>query len=217
MARIDLSRRAEIGRERRERTRSALLGAAKRVFSESPIENVNVDDVARSAGVAKGTFYYHFRDFDALVAAIGEELATEFDALLQPQRSRLADPLERFALGQFAFLRRAEEEPRWGRLVRHARFTEDGAAASVREHLAADLEDARRAGSLALFETPFALRLVLAMAMEFLGDLDAPAPLRPQAGAMVEAILRALGVPAGEAASILARVRAPLGAEGKAT
>jgi AcrR family transcriptional regulator len=217
MARIDLSRRAEIGRERRERTRSALLGAAKRVFSESPIENVTIDDVVRSAGVAKGTFYYHFRDFDALIAAIGEELATEFDALLQPERSLLADPLERFALGQISFLRRAEEEPRWGRLVRHARFTQDGAAASVREHLAADLEDARRAGSLTLFETPFALRLVLAMAMEFLGDLEAPPTLRPRAGAMVESILRALGVPEREAASILTRVRARSGPKEKST
>jgi AcrR family transcriptional regulator len=208
MARIDLSRRAEIGRERRERTRAILLGAAKRVFSESPVEDVNVDDIVAAAGVAKGTFYNHFRDFDALLATIGAELATEFDALLQPQRTGFQRPLERLAWGQFAFLRKAETEPGWGRLVRHARFTEDGAAASVRAHLATDLEEARRTGALDLFETAFALRLVLAMAMEFLGELAESPRDAPKAAGMVEAILRALGVASDEAAAITARVSA---------
>ena len=208
MARIDPSRRAEIGRERRERTRQLLLSAAKRIFSEAPIDSLNVDDVVQSAGVAKGTFYYHFRDFDALIGAIGEELAAEFDALLQPQRSALQTPIERLAWGLFAFLRRAERDPSWGRLVRHARFADDGAAAGVRAHLAMDVSEMLAARPFAAFRATFAVRVVFAMAMEFLDERDVGVPSRPAAHAMVEGILRALGVAEREAAAVVARVSA---------
>jgi AcrR family transcriptional regulator len=211
MARIDPSRRAQIGRERRERTRQVLLTAAKRVFAEAPIDRLSVDDVVASAGLAKGTFYYHFRDFDALIVAIGEELAAEFDALLQPQRSTLATPAERLAWGLYAFLRRAEREPSWGRLVRHARFADDGAASGVREHLAADVAGTLAEGRCAPFAAPFAVRLVFTMALEYLDERDTAAPSRPAAAVMVAAILRALGVADAAAAGVVARVSAAAG------
>ena len=52
MARIDLARRAQIGRDRRARTRRAL-------YALTPIEAVTVDDLVGEA-VAKKTFYVHF-------------------------------------------------------------------------------------------------------------------------------------------------------------
>ena len=60
MATIDPIRRAEIGREKRARTRSRLVAAAKSLFARSAVEAVTVDEVEKEAGVAKGTFYFHF-------------------------------------------------------------------------------------------------------------------------------------------------------------
>ena len=57
MAKIDLVRRAEIGRERRARTRSQILEAAAILLAERPLAAVTVDSVVEAAGVAKGTFY----------------------------------------------------------------------------------------------------------------------------------------------------------------
>jgi len=70
MARIDLARRAQIGRDRRARTRSQLIEAARALYGRSPIEAVTVDDVVAEAAVAKGTFYVHFDGLAELQAAV---------------------------------------------------------------------------------------------------------------------------------------------------
>ena len=64
MANINLERRAEIGREKRARTKAQLIAAAKALFSKRPWELITIDEVVKEAGVAKGTFYTHFNDLD---------------------------------------------------------------------------------------------------------------------------------------------------------
>ena len=91
MANVDPIRRAEIGREKRARTRAQLAAAARSLFGRRPVESVTVDDVVEEAGVAKGTFYVHFEDLSALTAAVADELVRTFDELLQPQRVSMPD------------------------------------------------------------------------------------------------------------------------------
>ena len=74
MAHINLERRAEIGREKRARTKAQLIAAAKALCSTRPWESVTVDEVVNEAGVAKGTFYTHFNDLNELAAAVADEL-----------------------------------------------------------------------------------------------------------------------------------------------
>lgn len=55
---------------RAERTRSALLMAAGRLFAERGYQTTTVADIAESAGVSLGTFYQYFRDRSDVVAAL---------------------------------------------------------------------------------------------------------------------------------------------------
>src|SRR5271163_1558636 len=99
MARIDLARRAQIGRDRRARTRSQLIEAARALYALKQIEAVTVDDVVGEAAVAKGTFYVHFEGLAELQAAVADQLAHEFDELLQPRRLATEGRVERIASG----------------------------------------------------------------------------------------------------------------------
>jgi AcrR family transcriptional regulator len=99
MARVDPIRRAEIGREKRARTRAQLVAAANSLYAVQAVESVTVDDIVREAGVAKGTFYVHFTGLDALNAAVAEALVRSLDELLQPVRLSVDDPAVRIAYG----------------------------------------------------------------------------------------------------------------------
>ena len=46
-----------------------------------------------------------------------DELAREFDELLQPRRLSLDDPIERIAAGCGAFINQALHDPIWGALI----------------------------------------------------------------------------------------------------
>src|SRR4029077_12464234 len=107
MVRIDLARRAQIGRDRRARTRAELMQAARRLYAARSFDSVTVDDVVNAAEVAKGTFYVHFDSLDDLRSALADELTREFDELLQPRRLSLDDPVERIAAGCGAFINEA--------------------------------------------------------------------------------------------------------------
>src|SRR5688572_33199804 len=107
MAKIDLARRAEIGRERRARTRAQIVDAAAMLLSERPPEALTVDAVVEAAGVAKGTFYTHFQSMEELAAAVGEKLGESFDNLLTPARLSVRDPIARISFAFTQFLGKA--------------------------------------------------------------------------------------------------------------
>ena len=56
MAKIDLIRRAEIGREKRAKTRALILEAGAILLAERPPEALTVDAVVEAAGVARVLF-----------------------------------------------------------------------------------------------------------------------------------------------------------------
>src|SRR6478736_10200912 len=99
MSRIDLARRAEIGREKRARTRAQIVEAGAMLLAERPPESLTVDAIVDAASVAKGTFYYHFQSIDELAAAVGAKLGETFDDLLTPARLGSTDPIARLSFG----------------------------------------------------------------------------------------------------------------------
>jgi AcrR family transcriptional regulator len=71
--------------ERAGERRDAILGAALDEFSERGFAAARLDDVAKRAGVAKGTIYLHFRDkehlFQEIVRAMLAPLVGSLEAL----------------------------------------------------------------------------------------------------------------------------------------
>ena len=61
---------AKAVQQRTLKTRAKLLDAAQAVVSESGYEAMRVEEVVLRAGTAKGTFFAHFKDKDALMELI---------------------------------------------------------------------------------------------------------------------------------------------------
>ena len=185
----DLARRAEIGREKRGRTRAQIVEAGLMLLAERPPEALTVDAIVEAAGVAKGTFYYHFQSVEELVAAVGASLADTFDELLAPSRLGEPDPVERMSLAFTKFLEKAINEPLWGRLVvRSAQVP--AAIGGVREHLEAE---AIAQGRLAIHDAQLAADIVIGIWLQVTrGSIErrAAPDLTRQA---LAAVLRALG------------------------
>ena len=74
-----------ISPERTDSKRASILEATRRLLIDRGFQDIVLDDVAREAGVAKGTLFLYFRCKDELLsAAFGDlvgRLGAEFDAL----------------------------------------------------------------------------------------------------------------------------------------
>ncbi|HOX07019.1 MAG TPA: helix-turn-helix domain-containing protein [Planctomycetota bacterium] len=84
-----------ITRPRRTRdaaaSREAILAAAQHVFAERGFHGARVEEIARTAGVAKGTVFLHFKDKEGLLLALvrqkTETAQKHFAAMAGPGRS----------------------------------------------------------------------------------------------------------------------------------
>ena len=209
MARVDLARRAQIGRDRRARTRAELIRAARALYAARTFDSVTVDDVVSAAGVAKGTFYVHFDDLDDLQSVVADELAREFDDLLQPRRLSLDDPLERIAAGCGAFINQALHDPAWAALIARGAAAMPDIARVARGRLNEDIRRAAATGRLHDVAPDLAFEFVLGITVRTMQSA-AEGRLKPKhAPGIVAGILRAIGVTAEEAQEIAFRLVTP--------
>ena len=199
MAKVDLARRAEIGRERRAKTRAQILQATEILLAERAPEALTVDAVVEAAGVAKGTFYYHFQSIEELTAAVGVKLGESFDDLLAPARVDQRDSIARISFALTQLLEKATADPLWARLVIQSAQTLTGVGPSIRANLKADLAEAMAQGRLTVHDAELAADIVIGIWLEVTrGTLErGAAPDLP--GQVLEAVLRALGATQPEA------------------
>ncbi|NVO13650.1 MAG: TetR/AcrR family transcriptional regulator [Rhodoplanes sp.] len=134
--------------------RDAILRAALDEFSERGFASARLDDVARRAGIAKGTIYLYFRDkealFQDLIIAMLGPLIAEMKALPThdvPARVALERLLGVFATEVYGTPRRhvlrlvMNEGPRFPRLAEfHYRNVVEPAIAAIRTLLARAVE-----------------------------------------------------------------------------
>jgi AcrR family transcriptional regulator len=80
-------------------TRARLIAAAEALIDDAGYEALRVEEVVLGAGVAKGTFFAHFKDKDALMdLLVGGEIDTCLDAIeKRPPPGTIDDLIETLA------------------------------------------------------------------------------------------------------------------------
>jgi AcrR family transcriptional regulator len=112
----DGPRRSSLVQERSRRTRQELVNAAVRLWTERGfehgVESTTVEEIARAAGVTKGTFYFHFAHKEDVLL---EMSLTTSDAVNDVARKAAADgaTIDDIILAAFKEMaRRTERLPR---------------------------------------------------------------------------------------------------------
>jgi AcrR family transcriptional regulator len=101
-----------VNRERRtqaartEATRTALMAAARRLFTERGYEGVSAEEIVAAAGVTRGALYHHFGGKRELLDAVYEQLEAESTERVARivLDSELHSPLAAMRAGIEAFL-----------------------------------------------------------------------------------------------------------------
>jgi AcrR family transcriptional regulator len=194
MAKVDLARRAEIGREKRARTRAQIVEAGATLLAERAPGALTVDAVVEAAGVAKGTFYYHFQSIGELAAAVGAGLGQSFDELLTPARLELRDPIERLSFAFTKFLERVSSDADWARLVVQSSQSPTEFGLGVRANLAADLGEAIAQGRVTVRDVELAADIVIGIWLQVTRGLLERGTRPESTSQALDATLRALGL-----------------------
>ena len=133
--------------------RTAILNAARRVFSELGYGAATVRDIVRETDLAAGTFYNYFPDKESVLRALLDEAASEIRSRVREAR-KSSRTLEEFVEGGFrAYYGYMVEDPQTFELLRRnagtvrSMFDEPTVGAGVQE-LRDDLAAGIRSGLL---------------------------------------------------------------------
>ncbi|GAB4556847.1 MAG: TetR family transcriptional regulator FadR [Anaerolineae bacterium] len=106
-------RREEQKRQRRLR----ICRSALDLFREKGFEKTTVEEIARHAGVAKGTFFNYFETKEDVLLYLGEQQIGGLHALTWAAEAPQSSPLDRIQHLLLSLARRAEEDRELVRLV----------------------------------------------------------------------------------------------------
>jgi AcrR family transcriptional regulator len=204
------SRRASIGMEKRERTRSHLIESAYRVFARKETDAVTIDDIIAEAGVARGTFYNYFQTREDVLKAVAASLSDVMNQKIWTQYATIADPAERMAIGLRQFLHQAMRDATWGWVIVRIGLVAAPLSETLERGLMSDLEAGIRLERFRVDSMPAAVDLVLGtslMAMRSILERHTE-PNYPEQ--VTKLILKSLGVADDEAEAIASKALEPL-------
>jgi len=125
---------AGIREQKKQRTRKAIVDAAIRLFAEKGFEQTSMDELARAAGVGKGTIYGYFKAKEQIFLAYCEaKIDYAFVALDRKldENAPLVDQLVAQMMGQITFV---TENHEFGRLfAREMAFPGENAGLAARD------------------------------------------------------------------------------------
>lgn len=111
--RIDVERRAQIGAEKRARTRQVLLDAAFTLLGRERGLTTRIEEILEIAGISRGTFYNYFNSMDELFDALQYELNHDFNTAVLKSLADMPLAAERAGYAIRYYLERAREDPKW--------------------------------------------------------------------------------------------------------
>ncbi len=116
---VNLVRRAEIGVERRRRTRAGMLRAGFHLIGQEHGRFQRIEDICAEASVSRGTFYNYFSGLEDFYGALSFELSSDFEVAVEKQMQRLTTVSARTGAAIRYHLHAARQNPHWGWAMLH--------------------------------------------------------------------------------------------------
>lgn len=94
-----------------------ILHAALRLFAEQGAKNIAISDLAKEAGLSRGTIYNNIENPDELFSVVCELIYLEQRQTTRAEDTEITDPARRLALILRKVIRRVYEEQDWGKFI----------------------------------------------------------------------------------------------------
>lgn len=203
--------RPRVAAERRERMRKRLVESAMIVFADKGVGASVIPDVVAAAEVSQGSFYNYFRTNEDLLAAVSNELSSDMIVLIESVVGEVADPPLRVALALRSYLHLARSHRLLACFLAGAGLRLAGAGKEARQQsavyhfLPADLEEGQKRGDFIAAPVETLVDLIKGASLIAIDRMAHSRVAKNYPDTIVAGILRALGMPAGEAERLAAQ------------
>lgn len=96
---------------------SRIRDAALQIFATKGSKEINISELAKQAGVSRGSIYNHVDQNTCLFEQIVADTSRDMYERTVASIDGIDDPAQRLASGVRMFIRRSHDEPHWGRFM----------------------------------------------------------------------------------------------------
>jgi AcrR family transcriptional regulator len=191
---------------RKAQTRQALIDAAVRLIAEGRGDRASIQEITEEADIGFGSFYNHFDSKEQLFQTASEEVLERWGQMIDHATAGITDPAERFAVGTRISGRLGWTHPDIAGFLTGAGLDALDIPVGLAPRALRDIQAGRAAGRFTVPDAEIALSAVAGGLLGLLRVCQRH-PERVNEAAvdqLAEAELRLLGVPADEAARLVA-------------
>ena len=180
---------------KRQRTRQALIDAARQLVDECGHENISIQDITDRADVGLGTFYNYFDNKQMIFEAVLAEIRAGFEERLNAIRASLTDPAALIAVTmQFCFAEALDNEE-WQTFLRKSGLQGEYFLLQDKEQCLRDVETGAKRGRFKIDNPEFVANLIFGMSRHVTVEMAAGRMGRQAIPDTTRYILRMLGLP----------------------
>lgn len=125
---------------RSSEVRPALIEAGVKLLSSRSIDAIKIDEIVKTAGVARGSFYYHFDNRKAFAGEVLRLIREDVDALAAETNANVSDPVRRLVRGICSSYQFAMTHPDQAKILIRVNANVPHVGNTVNEGLLADLQ-----------------------------------------------------------------------------
>ena len=197
---------------RKARTRQALIDAAVRLIAEGRGDRASIQEITDAADIGFGSFYNHFDSKEQLFQTASEEVLERWGQMIDRATADIADPAERFAVGMRISGRLGWTHPDIAGFLTGMGLDALDIPVGLAPRALRDIEAGRVAGRFTVPDAGIALSAVAGGLLGLLRICQRHPDSVDEASVdqLAEAELRLLGVPAPEAARLVAPPLPPI-------
>ncbi len=196
------------GARRRERTRRALLDAAREVVGEKGIDATTIGEIAERADVGFGSFYNHFGTKDDLVDALLEDAVVGHREVIDASNLAFSRPAELLANATYLTVHQAAVDPLWGWIVLRLGTGRLDLVAPLMVGLERDVREGIAAGDFGEASPELLMAVVAGSVLAAMGGRLTGTLVAQDEWPFVESVLRQVGLTPHAARSTVRRVQA---------
>jgi len=199
---------------RKARTRQALVDAAVQLIAEGRGDRASIQEITEAADIGFGSFYNHFESKDQLFATASGEALERWGQMIDRACAGIGDPAEVFAVSFRISGRLGWTHPDMARFLTGTGLDVLDASNGLAPRALRDIKAGQAAGRFTVPDAEIALAAVAGGLLGLLRRFERHPDDVDQGivDQLAEAMLRMLGVPAGEAERLAALPLPEIGA-----
>jgi len=105
---------------KKDRTRAAIIDSAINIIAKKGFQKSSIQEMAKNAGIANGTFYNHYKDRKSIFEDVANLIAIELVKVIEEDEIKTKKPAQKLITATNQFINRSVQVPEWGTIFLEA-------------------------------------------------------------------------------------------------